>query len=725
MTARKGAKSQSSPVIEKQFESLVRAATDAILGIDHEGRITIWNKAATKMFGYKEKEAIGKDLHDLLVPARLLVKAEKGFNDFLKTGKGPLVGKATECVALRKDGSEFPIELSITGFRQDDHWHATGIIRDIAKRKQAEERVSALSSILEKSLNEIYIFDAKTLKFIQVNYGARVNLGYKLDELSDLTPLDLKPEFTKTSFEKLIKPLRTGKKEKLRFTSAHRRKDGSLYPVEVNLQLSSFESREVFVAIILDITERKQAEEKLRESEKRYRNLVNYAPVCIHQIDMNGKIVSMNAAGLKMANLDCEEDIIGQEYLSAVSPEDQDRVGALLDDTFEGKTSNFEFTGSTLLGRKIYSSSLIPIPGPNGKIEKIMGVTQDITVRRQSEEVLQRERNQTRQIIDTARDAFVGMDMDGIITDWNPQAEKTFGWAGDKAIGRELAETIIPEALREAHKKGLKHYLASGEGPILNQHIEITALHRDGHAIPVELSIVAVKEEGSSSFNAFIRDISKRAKAQEELKESHEQLRASLIGTIVAVSKAIGARDPYTAGHQQRVSQLSRCIAQEMGMDAERIDGLRMGASVHDIGKIYLPAEILAKPSQLTELEYKLVQSHSQVGYDILKDVTFPWPVADIAWQHHERLDGSGYPQGLKGNEIGLEARIVAVADVVEAISSHRPYRASLGMDAALEEIKAHRGTWFDPDVVDACLKLFREKKFSFGGSSQTHQAHD
>jgi putative nucleotidyltransferase with HDIG domain len=151
-----------------------------------------------------------------------------------------------------------------------------------------------------------------------------------------------------------------------------------------------------------------------------------------------------------------------------------------------------------------------------------------------------------------------------------------------------------------------------------------------------------------------------------------------------------------------------------MGLDKERIDGLRLGASIHDIGKMQAPAEILVKPAKLSRVEFDLIKSHSQVGYNILRDIPFPWPVADIAHQHHERLDGSGYPQGLKGDEICLEAGIVAVADVVEAMSSHRPWRPALGIDAALEEIRGHRGDRFDPDIVDACLEIFAKGKFSF-----------
>jgi PAS domain S-box-containing protein/putative nucleotidyltransferase with HDIG domain len=162
----------------------------------------------------------------------------------------------------------------------------------------------------------------------------------------------------------------------------------------------------------------------------------------------------------------------------------------------------------------------------------------------------------------------------------------------------------------------------------------------------------------------LFQDITERKQAEAQLEKSSKQLRSSLIGTIQAISKAVEARDPYTAGHQQRVARLARCIAQEMNLDNERIDGLRMGAIIHDIGKINLPAEILSKPLRLTNLEYSLIQGHPQIGYDILKDIEFPWPVADIAHQHHECVDGSGYPQGLKGEEICLEARIVAVADV-------------------------------------------------------------
>ncbi len=212
-----------------------------------------------------------------------------------------------------------------------------------------------------------------------------------------------------------------------------------------------------------------------------------------------------------------------------------------------------------------------------------------------------------------------------------------------------------------------------------------------------------------------VLDITERKQAQIALEKSYLQLKKILEGAFQAIAMMAESRDPYTAGHQWQVAKLSVAIAREMGLDENRIEGIHVGAAIHDIGKIQIPAEILAKPSQLTDLEYSLVKNHPRVGYDILKKIEFPWPVADIAYQHHERLDGSGYPLGLKGEEIILEARIVAVADVVESMANHRPYRPARGLEAAMEEIIKHRGRLFDPDVVDACVRLFRNKGFHFG----------
>ncbi|MBI3532854.1 MAG: HD domain-containing protein [Burkholderiales bacterium] len=201
--------------------------------------------------------------------------------------------------------------------------------------------------------------------------------------------------------------------------------------------------------------------------------------------------------------------------------------------------------------------------------------------------------------------------------------------------------------------------------------------------------------------------------ADENLHHS-ETLRQSLEDSIKAIASTVEMRDPYTAGHQRRVGQLAAAIARELGLPENTIRGLELAASIHDLGKISVPAEILAKPSKLTTIETMLLKNHAQAGYDILKDIKFPWPIATMVWQHHERMDGSGYPQGLKGDAILLESRILAVADVVEAMASHRPYRAALGVDTALKELEQGRGTIYDATVVDACLRLFSQAQFEF-----------
>lgn len=196
------------------------------------------------------------------------------------------------------------------------------------------------------------------------------------------------------------------------------------------------------------------------------------------------------------------------------------------------------------------------------------------------------------------------------------------------------------------------------------------------------------------------------------LVESEKKLKKNLLDSVAVLAAIVEMRDPYTAGHQRRVSEIAVAIANIMQLTQMQIEGIHLAGIVHDIGKIQVPAEILVKPGALSDLEYMLIKAHSQNGYDLLKTVDYPWPISQIVLQHHERLDGSGYPQGLTGDEILLEARIIAVADVVESMTSHRPYRPSLGIDAALEEIEHNRGIRYDPVVVDACVNLFREQGY-------------
>ena len=247
------------------------------------------------------------------------------------------------------------------------------------------------------------------------------------------------------------------------------------------------------------------------------------------------------------------------------------------------------------------------------------------------------------------------------------------------------------------------------------QRSELRLRHKDGswHTFEAVASNL-VHNNVVESVIVNYRDIAGRKKEEAERIEGYNRIKKALQATVQSIALLVEMKDPYTSGHQQRVSDLARSIATEMGLTADRQDFVRTASIIHDLGKVSVPSEIFSKPTKLCELEFNLIKTHSQSGYDILKDIEFPWPVADVVLQHHERMNGSGYPQGLKGEDILLEARILAVADVVEAIASHRPYRPALGIDFALEEISGNKGILYDADVVDACLKLFQEKNYSF-----------
>jgi HD-GYP domain-containing protein (c-di-GMP phosphodiesterase class II) len=241
---------------------------------------------------------------------------------------------------------------------------------------------------------------------------------------------------------------------------------------------------------------------------------------------------------------------------------------------------------------------------------------------------------------------------------------------------------------------------------------EWTHRRADGTDFSATVLLSRIERSESQLIQATVRDITERKQAEEKLKDTLESLRKAVNTTIQVMVSAVEVRDPYTAGHQLRSADLARAIATEMGLPQKKVDGIRMAGSIHDIGKLSIPAEILSKPIKLTNLEFSLIKEHSRSGYEMLKDVESPWPLAEIVYQHHERMDGSGYPRNLKGDDILMEARIMAVADVVEAMASHRPYRAGLGIDAALSEIEKNRGIFYDDAVADACLRLFREKGY-------------
>ena len=302
-------------------------------------------------------------------------------------------------------------------------------------------------------------------------------------------------------------------------------------------------------------------------------------------------------------------------------------------------------------------------------------------------------------VLQSIGDAVIATDKNGNVTFMNFVAESLTGDDKEKALGKKLTDRFHIKVLNE---KGLD----------INKAGQALLIDRKKTEIPVDYSKAPIKDRKGNNLGSVLvlRDVTERMLAQKELKQSFEKVQRILEEIIQAISRIVEARDPYTAGHQQRVANLACAIAEEMGLSKDQIDGIRMAGAIHDIGKLYVPAEILSKPTKLSDAEMEMVKSHPQVGYDILKGIEFPWPVAEIVLQHHERMLGDGYPAGLRGEDILIEARILAVADVVEAMSSHRPYRPALGIKKALEEISTYRGYYYDPVVVDACVELFSKK---------------
>ncbi len=341
-------------------------------------------------------------------------------------------------------------------------------------------------------------------------------------------------------------------------------------------------------------------------------------------------------------------------------------------------------------------------------VERALDEHEDTVKRKQAEEDLHNSEQRYRTIVENINDALHIVDLKGNILDVNENACRQLGYTHKEMIGKNLKDIDIGGSKNIVQEK-LKHI--EKENSVVFESLEVK---KDGSLLPVEVSAKLISSEGNGLVQAFVRDITHRKAAEEEQSKSYEKLKATLEGTVNALSAVSEHRDPYTAGHQERVAKIACAIAKEMGLSSERCEDIRIAGKLHDIGKIEVPAEILSKPGKLTNVEFSMIKVHSTAGYNILKEAELPCGVAETVLEHHERLDGSGYPQGLTTGEISIAARIMAVADVVEAMSSHRPYRAAFGVDKALEEIEKNRGKLYDPDVVDACVKLFREKGFEF-----------
>jgi PAS domain S-box-containing protein len=333
----------------------------------------------------------------------------------------------------------------------------------------------------------------------------------------------------------------------------------------------------------------------------------------------------------------------------------------------------------------------------------------DLTEIRRSEQALRESEQHFRGMIEqTVMGIYVRRD--GKFVYVNPRYCQMVGWSSEELLGQEIWKFTTQDPENIARIREAWGRLEKGERSV---HYNMPLLCKNGELRELGLHANPINWDGQAAAIVMAEDITERKHAEAQIADYVKQLEASMRGTLQAVSNMIDQRDPYTAGHERRVGMIAGAIGREMGWPEERCQALEMVGLVHDIGKISVPAEILSKPGRLTSVEMQLVRGHVQNGYDILKDVPFSFPVAEIIWQHHERLDGSGYPRGLKGDEILPEARILAVADVIESIVSHRPYRPARGMTVALEELERERGTLYDPLVIDATFRLINDKGYT------------
>jgi PAS domain S-box-containing protein len=494
------------------------------------------------------------------------------------------------------------------------------------------------------------------------------------------------------------------------------KKDGNTLVMEVAGKTISYKGKIARVVALRDITERMRAEEALRESEERYRAIVeDQAELICRFLPGGGTLTFVNEAYCRYFGVE-RADLVGRSFLPFILEEDRQIISqmqALI--RKENPLVTHEHRVILLDGQIRWQQwSNRGIFDVQGRLLEFQAVGRDITERMRAEEAMRESEALFRSYLENAPDGVYLSDLEGNFLYGNRKCEEIIGYRREELIGKNFLElNLLSE---NSLNKAVRLLQANMEGKSTGPD-EIELIIKGGRCIPVEINTTVVQRMGQRIVLSFVRDITDRKKAEEDLKETLERIRKAVGITIQVMVSAVETRDPYTAGHQLRSADLARAIATEMGLPKDRIDGIRLAGSIHDIGKLSIPAEILSKPTKLLAIEFSFIKEHPQRGYEILQNVESPWPLAEMIYQHHERINGSGYPRNLKGDDILIESRILAVADVVEAMASHRPYRPALGINMALEEIEKNRGILYDKTVADACLRLFREKGFQLQGT--------
>ncbi|MBU2611765.1 MAG: PAS domain S-box protein [Chloroflexi bacterium] len=735
---------------EQQMQTLIESMPDGVLAVDAGGNIVVANAQSQVLFCYRREELLGQPI-EMLLPERFRATHPQHRHGYLAAPKTRTMGSGLELYAQRKDGSEFPVDISLSSVETKQGRTAISVIRDITERKRAEAERLQLLNVLESSLNEIYIFDAETLRFQYFNQGALHNLGYTRETMSAMTPLDLKPEFDEASFRNIIEPLVRLEQEKLIFHTVHRRANGSFYPVEVHLQVSDFIGRRVFHAVILDITERKRGEEIL----KKLSSVVKQATDLVFITDYDGVIEYVNPAFERLTGYTKDEAIGQTPRILKSGKQTPDEYKGLWETIRAGKVLQKTVVNRKKNGELFYEEKIItPLRYERGNITHFVSTGRDITERKRAEEQIERQIKNLnglhtidtaiagsldlRLTLDIALEQVItqlGMDAADVLL-LNPHTltlEYTAGrgfrgraiersrlrlgecHAGRAALERRTVHiSDLPAAIQEFGRAEL----LSGEDFVTYTGVPLIAKGEVKGALEVYRRIPFDPSAGSWQVSepewlSFLEILAgpvavavDSAQLFTGLQRSNIELSIAYDTTIEGWSRALDLRDEETEGHTLRVTELTLQLARGMGLSEAELVHIRRGCLLHDIGKMGVPDNILRKPGPLTDEEWVIMRKHPQYAFEMLSPIAYLRPALDIPGCHHEKWDGSGYPRGLKGEQIPLAARIFAVIDVYDALTSDRPYRKAWPREKTLEHIKTNSGTHFDPKMVEAFINL-------------------
>ena len=562
--------------------------------------------------------------------------------------------------------------------------------------------------IVDTADEGIWVFDEEYVSTF-VNNRMSDLLGYEYDEIMGRSLGFFLFEEDLPDFQEKAARRRQGIAE--RYERKIRRKDNTILWAHVSAT-PIMDKEGLFqgsFAMFTDITERKEAERALLDSEKKYRSIFENAVEGMFQSTPDGQLITANPAMARIFGYATPEEMINQVHnigLQLYSNEkDRRTFQQLLKE--HGIAGGFEAPFYRQDRTVLWGSlNVRAVKDSTGNILYYEGTLEDITPRKSAEDELKKSEEKYRHIFENAVMGIYQVTPEGKYLSANPILAAIHGYGSPEemidSVGDITQLYVDPSRRTELTK------IINEQGFVKG--FEVIMRRKDGSLHWVSNTAQAIRDVDGTilSYEGTIEDITSRKLAEEGVK----QLKHTLGGTLQTLALLVETREPGITGHHKRVSNLANAIALAMGLADDMAESIRMAALVHDIGNISVPSEILSKPGGLNEMEYNFVKLHPRSGYDILKETGLPYPVAETVLQHHERLNGSGYPQGLKPKEILLEARILAVADVVEAMASPRPHRPARGIDAALDEIGRNKGTLYDPQVVDACLTLFKRKKF-------------